>query len=113
VEVSAGGNLSGKLHASGVDRLEIAGDMDTARDLLDQDRSKPLGPQLLVNAQEVDLNHELLAVYFQRRQRKEKEKNKENKENEQRKDSGERSRGAEGGKSQTDHRCECLPGWQR
>lgn len=42
-----------------ISHLEDANFVDSARDLFDEDRCQPLGAQLLVHAQEVNLDHSL------------------------------------------------------
>jgi hypothetical protein len=56
----AGAHGFGQYHTSGVDSLEDALQVDPSGDLSDQDWGYPLGAQLLVDAQEVDLHHLLI-----------------------------------------------------
>jgi hypothetical protein len=55
VPVPTGGHWLWKHHSSGVDGLPYVGQVDSTCDLLDEQRRKALGSELLVNAQEVDL----------------------------------------------------------
>mmetsp|Transcript_25394 Transcript_25394/g.80118 ORF Transcript_25394/g.80118 Transcript_25394/m.80118 type:complete len:291 (+) Transcript_25394:655-1527(+) len=57
VVVAALAHRPGQHHARGVDRLPDVLLVHPPRDLLDQHRSEPLRPQLLVHAEEVDLDH--------------------------------------------------------
>lgn len=57
----AGAHRFGQYHASGVDSLEDALQVDPSGDLSDQDWRYPLGAQLLVDAQKVDLHHLLIS----------------------------------------------------
>merc|ERR1719430_246353 len=60
--VSAGADRFGEDHACSVDSLEYSLDVHSTCDLSDQDRSQSFRPQLLVYAEEVDLDHVLLLV---------------------------------------------------
>lgn len=57
VEVLSCGKWSGQSSAAGVDSLPLVTKVDSASDFLDQERSKALGSELLVDAQEVNFSH--------------------------------------------------------
>lgn len=51
----------GQYHSSSVNSLEDALPVDPSGDLSDQNRSDSFGTKLLVDAEEIDLNHFLLS----------------------------------------------------
>jgi len=55
----AGSNRLGQHDACGVDSLKDVPAVDPPRDLLDENGGEPLRPQLLVDAEEVDLDQVL------------------------------------------------------
>ena len=57
--VPAGSHRLRQHNAGRVDRLKDVPAVDPSRDLLDEDGGQPLGPQLLVDAEEVDLDQVL------------------------------------------------------
>ena len=57
--VPAGSHRLRQHDAGRVDRLKDVPAVDPSRDLLDEDGGQPLGPQLLVDAEEVDLDQVL------------------------------------------------------
>ena len=63
VPVAADGHRLGQQHSGRVDGLEDALLVHPPRDLLDEHWGHSLGPQLLMDAEEVNLHHELLAAH--------------------------------------------------
>lgn len=57
----------GQHHPGGVDRLEDALQVYPPRDFSYQNRSDPFRPKLLVDAEEIDLNHSLFSKHQKQR----------------------------------------------
>lgn len=63
VVVPRDGDGDGERHAGSVDRLEDALEVAPPSNLLDEDRCEPLRSELLVDAEEVDLDRAEVAVW--------------------------------------------------